>query len=236
MCIECENLSRRRFMSLGAAGVAAAAAGMALPVGPAFAKTELTANEALQKLKDGNKRFMTEPDKCEADLNKVREDVAQGQSPWATILGCADSRVAPELIFGGMTLGELFVCRNAGNMADVATMGTIEYGAEHLGSPLIVVLGHERCGAVKAACDVAENGTELPGHIKLMVDEIVPTAKDMLGKDGDFVDNVVIESARRTAEQIRTQSEIVAELVKEGKVKVVHARYDLDTGEVTFFE
>jgi carbonic anhydrase len=236
MCTQCDQLNRRRFMSLGAAGAAATVLGLTLPVGTAFAKTELTADEALQKLKEGNRRFMTEPDKCEADMNKVRENVAEGQSPWATILGCADSRVAPELIFGGMTLGELFVCRNAGNMADVATLGTIEYGAEHLGSPLIVVLGHERCGAVKAACDVAENGTELPGHIKLMVDEIVPTAKDLLGKDGDFVDNVVIESARRTADLIRTESEIVAELAKEGKVKVVYARYDLDSGEVTFFD
>lgn len=236
MCENCNSLSRRRFMALGAAGFAAGAAGLSLPTGAAFAKTALTADEALQKLKEGNKRFVSEPDECVADMNKVREDVAQGQSPWATILGCADSRVAPELIFGGMTLGELFVCRNAGNLADVDSLGTIEYGAEHLGSPLIVVLGHERCGAVKAACDVAENGTELPGNIKLMVDHILPAAKDLLGKEGDFVDNVVIESARRTSEKIKSESEIVAELVKQGKVKIAYARYDLDSGEVVFFE
>lgn len=236
MCVNCENPDRRRFLSLTVAGVAAATAGLALPTGAAFAKTELTADEALQKLKDGNARYMAAPEECAADLMKTRETVAEGQSPWATILGCADSRVPPELVFGGLNLGELFVCRNAGNMADTATMGTIEYGAEHLGSPLVVVLGHERCGAVKAACDVAENGTELPGNIKPMVDAIVPAAKDLLGKDGDFVDNVVIESARRTAEKIKAESEIVAELVKEGKVKVVYARYDLESGEVTFFE
>jgi carbonic anhydrase len=133
-----------------------------------------------------------------------------------------------------LNLGELFVCRNAGNMADTATMGTIEYGAEHLGSQLIVVLGHERCGAVAAACEVAEKGTKFPGSIGPMVGEIVPAAKDLLGKGGDYVDNVVRESAKRTAAKIANESEIIKELAHEGKVKIVYARYDLDSGVVDF--
>ncbi len=163
-----------------------------------------------------------------------RAGVAKAQAPWATILACADSRVSPELIFGGAGLGELFVARNAGNMADTATLGTIEYGAEHLGSPLVVVLGHARCGAIAAACEVAEKHTKLPGSIGPMVDAILPAAKAMMHKPGDFIDNTVRESARRTATKIVGKSKMIEELVHHGKVKVVYARYDLDTGVVDF--
>ena len=104
--------------------------------------------------------------------SQQRAGLVAGQSPWATILTCADSRVAPELIFGGMDLGELFVARNAGNTANTATLGTIEYGAEHLGVPLIVVLGHERCGAVSAACEVVEKHAKLPGFIAPMNSDV----------------------------------------------------------------
>ena len=163
-----------------------------------------------------------------------RAVVSKGQSPWATVLTCSDSRVPPELIFGGVGLGELFVARNAGNMADTATMGTIEYGSEHLGSPLIVVLGHQNCGAVAAACEVVEKHTHLPGSIGPMVAAIVPAAEAVRGMPGDFIDNTVRESARRTAGNIGRQSEIVEELAHEGKVKVVYARYDLTSGVVDF--
>jgi carbonic anhydrase len=230
-------LSRRSLLAGASAGLAVAGLAGWSAISPASAKvppTSLKPDEALAKLKDGNAKFVASPQLCEAELGKRREEVAAGQAPWATILTCADSRVPPELLFGGLNLGELFVARNAGNMADTATMGTIEYGAEHLGSPLIVVLGHERCGAVAAACEVAEKGTKLPGSIGPMVDAILPAANAMKGKDGDFVANVVRESARLTAEKIGTASEIVSHLVHEGKVKIVYATYDLDTGVVEF--
>jgi carbonic anhydrase len=235
LCNDCIDTGRRHFLTRTAIGVAAAGFLAAnASISPSFAKTALTPDEALAKLKEGNAKFVKSPELCETDILKQREAVAKGQSPWATILTCADSRVAPELVFGGMNLGELFVCRNAGNMADVATMGTIEYGAEHLGSPLIVVLGHERCGAVSAAVEVAQKGTKLPGSIGPMIDAILPVAKDLMGKEGDLVDNVVHESARRTSVKIATTSEIVKGLIAEGKVKVVYASYDLDTGVVAF--
>jgi carbonic anhydrase len=237
MCNKCEQKSRRQFLALSAVSLAAGIVGQGLISMPAHASgkaTSMKPDEALAKLKEGNARYIAEPQLCEAELGKRREEVAKGQAPWATILTCADSRVPPELLFGGLNLGELFVCRNAGNMADTATMGTIEYGAEHLGSPLIVVMGHERCGAVAAACEVAEKGTELPGSIGPMVDAILPAAKAMMGKEGDFVANVVKESARLTAQMIGSQSEIVKHLVGEGKVKIVYAVYDLDTGVVEF--
>ncbi len=235
MCNECINRGRRSFLTTAAFGaVATGLLGASAMFSPSFAKTEVTPDEALNRLKAGNAKFVQAPQLCESNLLNQRQSVAKAQSPWATILTCADSRVTPELLFGGMSLGELFVCRNAGNMADTATMGSIEYGAEHLGAPLIVVLGHERCGAVAAACEVAEKGTKFPGSIGPMVNAIVPVAKELLGKGGDYVDNVVRESAKRTAAKIAHDSEIVAELAHEKKVKVVYARYDLDSGKVDF--
>jgi carbonic anhydrase len=240
MCIACASLTanrlpnRRRFLSLAAAGVAAASV---LGTGHAFAAgatTTVTADEALARLKGGNEKYVAAPQVCAADLLRNRENVSKSQAPWAAILTCSDSRVPPELLFGGTGLGELFVARNAGNMADTATMGTIEYGVEHLGVPLVVVMGHERCGAVAAACEVVEKHTKFPGSIGPMVDAIVPAAKAVLGKPGDFVDNAVRESAKRTATQIATKSEIVSHFVKDGKAKVVAARYDLDDGRIEF--
>ena len=235
MCFECVNVSRRRFMSFAATGAAAAGLWtMGGALSPSFAKTSLSADDALAKLKAGNQKFVSSPQLCAAELTNNRTAVAKGQSPWATILTCADSRVSPELIFGGVGLGELFVCRNAGNVADTAVMGTIEYGAEHLGSPLVVVMGHSRCGAVQASCDVVEKDAKLPGSIKPMVDAIVPAAKAMKGKSGDFVDLSVRENARLNAEKVKAESDIVKELAHEGKLKIVYARYDLDTGVVDF--
>ena len=235
MCSECEDVTRRNFLSFSAVGLAAAIFldGSAIPSG-AFAATQVTADEALGKLKAGNAKFVSAPDQCISDLAQQRAGLAAGQSPWATILTCADSRVAPEEIFGGMDLGELFVARNAGNTANTATLGTIEYGAEHLGVPLIVVLGHERCGAVSAACEVVEKHVKLPGFIAPMIDAIVPAARAVYGKPGDFVDNAVRENARRVAVRISSQSKIVKHLEEAGKVKVVYARYDLDSGVVDF--
>jgi len=240
MCYVCDTelrASRRGFLSLTATG---ALAGLGLSASSAFAAygtgTSLTADEALDKLKEGNERFVKGPELCAAQLSAQREHVAKSQAPWATIVSCADSRVPPELLFGGLGLGELFVARNAGNMAvDSATMGSVEYGSGVLGVPLIIVLGHERCGAVAAACEVVEKKTKFPGSIGPMVRAIVPAAKAVHGKPGDFVDNAVRESAMRTAARISTKSSMVAGLIKKGKVKVLAARYDLEDGRVEFF-
>jgi carbonic anhydrase len=226
--------NRRRFLSLAAAGAAAAYALAPGRVLAAGATTSVTADEALARLKAGNEKYVTAPQVCADDLSKHREDVAKGQTPWAVILTCSDSRVPPELLFGGVGVGELFVARNAGNMADTATMGTIEYGVEHLGAPLVVVMGHERCGAVAAACEVVEKHTKFPGSIGPMVDAIVPAAKAVFGKPGDFVENAVRENAKRTATKVATKSEIVSHFIKDNKAKVLAARYDLDSGRVEF--
>lgn len=234
MCIACNGFmpDRRRFLALSGAGLAAGLMGTRHAFA-AGATTSVTADEAIARLKAGNAKYLSAPQLCAADLAKQREQVAKAQTPWATVITCSDSRVPPELLFGGVGLGELFVARTAGNTADTATMGTIEYGAEHLGIPLIVVMGHERCGAVAAACQVVEKKAKFPGAIGALVSAIVPAAQAVYKKPGDFVDNAVRENAKRTAAKVGG-SAIVSHLVKAGKVKVLAARYDLDDGKVEF--
>ena len=222
MCERCGELrlGRRAFLGLAAAaGVSAATGFAARPARAAGGpKTELTADQALEKLVAGNARYVADAQVCAADLDGQRHHVAAGQAPWATIVACADSRVPPELLFGGLGLGELFVTRNAGNLADTAVLGTLEYGAAVLGSPLIVVMGHQRCGAVAAACDVATKNATFPGSIGPMIEPIVPAALAVKDAGGDFVTAAVRENARRTARRIVDRSTIVADLVKAGKV------------------
>lgn len=238
MCDICnrQTIDRRKFFAFAAGGLAAAGTllGAAGVLAAGGQTTSVTADQALASLKSGNDKYVAAPEVCATDLAKHRAGVASTQMPWATIVSCADSRVPPELLFGGLGVGELFVARNAGNMVDTATMGTIEYGAAVLGVPLIVVLGHERCGAVAAACDVVTKKATFPGSIGPMVKAIVPAAMAVKGQPGDFVDNAVRESAKRTAAQIAGKSKIVADLIKAGKVKVVAARYDLDEGRVGY--
>ncbi len=236
MCVACREFApdRRKFLTLSAAGIAATGLFGARLAFAADATTNVTADEAMAKLKAGNEKYVSAPQVCAADLAAQRGQVAKAQTPWATILTCADSRVPPELLFGGLGVGELFVARNAGNMADTATMGTIEYGAAELGVPLIVVMGHDRCGAVAAACAVVEKHAKFPGSIGPMVNAIVPAAKAVYRKPGDFLDNAISESAKRTATKIASKSKIVSHLVKANKVKVAAARYNLDNGRVEF--
>lgn len=237
MCNACDvrnHASRRGFLSAAAGLALAGGLGPTLSFAAGGPTTNVTADQALAKLKAGNAKYVQGPQLCAADLAKQRGDVAKHQMPWATIVSCADSRVPPELLFGGTGIGELFVARNAGNMVDTATMGTIEYGSAVLGVPLIVVLGHERCGAVAAACEVADKQTKLPGSIAPMVAQILPAAQAVKGRAGDFVENAIRESASRTAKKIAAESPLIADLVAKGKVKVVAARYDLDEGRVEF--
>lgn len=202
--------------------------------GPGIGGPARSPDDALAGLKEGNARYHSNPQLCVLDLAKQRESVAGKQAPWATILSCADSRVPPELVFGGLGLGELFVARNAGNLADTATIGTLEYGAAVLGSPLIVVLGHSHCGAVKAACEVVTENATFPGSIGPMIDPILPAALAVRSKGGDFVDNAARESAQRTVRRLADASSTLSGLVEAGKLKIVAAHYDLDSGEVEY--
>jgi carbonic anhydrase len=240
MCVSCKNdgIGRRDLVRLGAAGVLA----LGLGGGPRAARaaegapTALSPDEALAALKSGNQRYVSEPALCTVDLEESRSAVAEHQAPWATIVGCADSRVPPLLVFGGHGVGDLFIARDAGNLVNVGTLGTIEYGAFVLGSPLIVILAHTACGAVKAACDVVTKNATYPGVIGTMIEPIVPAALAVRDQPGDFVDNTAKESAKRTAARLPNLSPIVGDLVRAGKVKIVAAIYDLETGVVAYLD
>ena len=199
MCSNCEDerVGRRYLLKLGAAGVVAFGLGGVSWHARAAegAATALSPDQALAALKSGNDA-MSATRNCARRPREARRAVAAHQAPWATIISCADSRVPPELIFGGRGVGELFVARNAGNLVDTATLGTVEYGAAVLGSPLIVVLAHTSCGAVKAACDVVTKHATYPGAIGPMIEPIVPAAIKARGEAGDFVNNAAKESAR----------------------------------------
>jgi carbonic anhydrase len=235
---EGERIGRRDLLKFGAAGLVAIGLGGAPWSARAAegAATTLTPDEALAALKFGNERYVSHPELCSLDLTAQRSAVAAHQAPWASIISCADSRVPPELIFGGHGVGELFVARNAGNLVDTATLGTIEYGAAVLGSPLIVVLAHTSCGAVKAACDVVTKNAIYPGAIGPMIEPILPAAIAVRSEPGDFVNNSAKESARRTAARLTATSTLIAGLAGEGKLKIVSAIYDLESGIVSYLD
>jgi carbonic anhydrase len=212
--------------------VAAAAIG----IQPAFAKSVAkpvakpdtpTPEAALEQLLAGNQRFAqqhpTHPDQSTGRMIEI----SQAQHPFATILSCADSRVAAELIFD-QGLGDLFDVRVAGNIVLPGTLGSIEYAVVLLGTPLLMVLGHERCGAVTAAVQ----GEALPGSISAFVDPIKPVLKQIEGKLGDAIENAVVANVQYQVTQLR-QSSLLAERVEAGTLKIVGGRYDLDTGKVT---
>jgi carbonic anhydrase len=238
MCSNCENegIHRRDLLKFGTAGTAALGLGCVSPLASVAEGTvsALSPDEALAALKSGNKRYVSHPELCSIDLAAQRSAAVTHQAPWATIIGCADSRVPPELIFGGHGIGELFVARNAGNLVDTATLGTVEYGAAVLGSPLVVVLAHTSCGAVKSARDVVTKDTTYPGAIGLMIEPIPPAALAVRSKPGDFVNNAAKESTKRTAGRLTAASSLIAGLASAGKLKIVAAIYDLKSGFVTY--
>jgi carbonic anhydrase len=240
MCSNCENegIGRRKLLKFGAAGMVALGLGGVSRQARAAegVASSLSPEEALAKLKSGNDRYVSNPKLCSINLAEQRSAVAVHQAPWATIIGCADSRVPPELIFGGHGVGELFVARNAGNLVDTGALGTVEYGAAVLGSPLIVVLAHTSCGAVKSACDVVTKNATYPGAIGQMIEPIVPAALAVRSSAGDFVNNAAKESAKRTAARLTSASTLITGLVGAGKLKITAAIYDLKTGVVTYLD
>src|SRR2546428_2839186 len=182
------------------------------------------ADTALAKLKEGNVRFSTNEVSQSKPTAARRAETAQAQHPFAVIVGCADSRTSPELVFD-QNLGDLFVIRTAGNLVDDHALGSIEYAVAHLGARLIVVLGHARCGAIKAALE----SDHAPGHIQSLVRDIQPAVKAAKGKPGDALAVAVTENAHQVAAQIKSKAAL-GDLAKE--VRIVSAVYDLDTGKI----
>lgn len=225
------EIDRRRVLKLGGCGLVSLAAGATLWPGNAVAGVPnpdaLTPQDALNRLLDGNQRFvrhqLQHPDQSESRLLEL----TQAQHPFATVLSCADSRVTAEIIFD-QGLGDIFDVRVAGNIATPEVLGSLEYAVALLETPLLMVLGHERCGAVTAAVD---NGP-LPGDMGTFVAAILPAVNQVKGLSGDAVDNAVTANVRYQMTQL-LRSPVIRDRQQSGQLEVVGARYDLDTGTVT---
>jgi len=239
------NQSKRRFFKRLCCGGAALGASLSVPGVHAAGgiKTGLSPAQALALLKEGNAKFVADTPLRSALGRERRLEIAHGQAPFAVLVSCSDSRVAPELLFG-RGLGELFTVRNAGNTVDTVAQGSIEYAVAELGVPLIVVMGHERCGAVAAALSVVQKNAAFPGSIGPMVEPIVPAVlkarATLAGKDGlsqeDLLDASVKENVMRVVERLRKSEALLQEPLRARRLMVVGARYDLDDGAVEFFE
>jgi carbonic anhydrase len=192
-------------------------------------------NEALQKLMDGNKRFVSSS-LAQKDLSaKKREELAKGQKPFATVLTCSDSRVPPEILFD-QGLGDIFIVRVAGNIVDPIALGSIEYAAEHLNAPLLIILGHSKCGAVKATL---ESKGKPEGNIGAIVKKIMPavdTAKKKGGTQDEILETAIKENVKNVYADVMKNSKIIPHLVEEGKLTIVAGEYDITTGKVEMIE
>lgn len=199
--------------------------------GSAFTSAEPADNAAWKRLLDGNARFVSGQSAHPNQDGKRRTEVAAGQKPFAIVIGCADSRTSPEILFD-QGLGDLFVVRLAGNIVDDAALGSVEFAVAALGAKLIVVLGHEKCGAVKATVGVVNGDAAPANHIASIVEAIKPAAQAAKGRAGDAVENAVNENVHAVVEKLKVAAPVLGPLVKSGELQVVGARYDLDDGKV----
>ncbi|GLY32538.1 carbonic anhydrase [Kineosporia sp. NBRC 101731] len=194
-----------------------------------------TPQAALERLLRGNRRFITgharHPDQTVTHLHEI----ASGQHPFVTTIGCADSRVSPEILFDE-GLGDIFDNRVAGNLVDDLLLGSVEFAVEEFATPLILVLGHERCGAISAAVEALESGSTPAGHIGTIVEALRPVVEPLLGTSADPAETIeaaVRANVRAQVQALTEQSSLIAERVAKGEVRVLGARYDLDNGKVT---
>ncbi|MEG4633243.1 carbonic anhydrase [Microcoleus sp. AR_TQ3_B6] len=229
------NISRRNSLKFVAGaigtGILAARAGAELAAPePAIAQNNVTPQQALQMLIDGNQRFVNNmrqnPNQTLARVTQV----APSQAPFAAILGCADSRFPAEILFD-RGVGDIFVCRVAGNVTTPEEKGSLEFGTLVLGAKVLVVIGHENCGAVKAAIE----GGELPGQIGSLTQAIKPAVESSKNQPGDKVANAVKANVRLQASRLK-DSPVISGLIQEGKLIVKGGYYDLDTAAVEFFD
>ena len=227
------RIARRNFLQL--AGIAA---GLALAPG-AFAKETkappkpenvLSPDAALERLMKGNTRYIDGLTKRH-DFKHEREVLSKGQNPFAAVLSCADSRIAPELCFD-TARGDVFVCRVAGNFADEEIIASFEYAVSVLNAPLIMVLGHEACGAVDATIKSIKDGTTLPGHLPALVHALTPAVDAAQKQPGDLLANAIRDNVAMNVDRLKTTAPILQAAVDDKKLRVVGGIYELKTGRV----
>lgn len=245
MCMLCRDaatvcqplLSRRSFAFAATAALALASSTGALAApkkAPPKPENVIAPDAALERLMQGNGRYVKGLTK-RYDFRQERKLLATGQNPFAGILSCADSRVAPELAFD-TTRGDLFVCRVAGNIASADMIASLEYAIAVLKTPLIMVLGHERCGAVESAIKSIKDGTTLPGHLPSLVEGISPAVKIALDRPGDVLDTAIKQNIALNVDRLKTAGPIINKAVEEKKVRIVAAIYELRSGKVELLD
>lgn len=209
-----------------------------MPTQTAESQSKITPTQALEMLKEGNQRFLNGTQR-KRELNQQVIQTAHGQYPFASIVGCIDSRVPTSLIFD-QGIGSIFSARVAGNIINDDILGSLEFACKLAGSKIVVVLGHTSCGAVKGACDQAELGnlTALLSKINPAVLNIKEPQDPELrnSKNSEFVDAVALENVKLTVQNIRTYSNVLRTMEQEGAIKIVGAMYDVQTGKVSFME
>jgi carbonic anhydrase len=225
------HLNRRRLLQGALAATALAAVPRAIRAMP----NSIAPSAALQRLMDGNARYMRDQIDLK-DFTAGRAARALAQYPIAAILGCADARVAPEFIFD-RDPGELFVCRVAGNYMNVDILASLEYGVAVLGAPLVMVLGHTNCGAVKAVLQYEKDRKPLPGHLQMMLDAVSPGVAEAIRQGpADQLNHAIEANVRYNAQRLRQAHPVIAKAVEEKRVEVVSAIYELATGQVRLLQ
>ncbi|MBG1260467.1 carbonic anhydrase [Nostoc sp. BAE] len=230
------NLSRRSLFKFGAGAIgtgvltAGLSSNLLAAEKKAPAEDEITPDKALQELLDGNERFVKAKRRNSNQTQSRLVEVAKGQKPFASILGCADSRVPSEIVFD-QGLGDLFVCRIAGNIATTQQIGSLEFGSLVLGTKVIMVMGHERCGAV----DAAIKGAQVPGQIGTLLAAIQPSVESSKGEPGDKLENACKANITAQVEKLKS-SPVLSDLIKAEKLKIVGGYYDLDTGIISLVD
>lgn len=224
----------RRQLLLGSASLAVAS----MLGRPAAAQDVVSDPQvALRMLKEGNERYVAGLKTSGSGRGADRRgQVTQRQTPYATILSCADSRVAPEVLFDA-GIGDLFVIRIAGNIvsgSNYGVIGSAEFAAAVLKAPLVLVLGHENCGAVRAAIDTIDRKETLPGAIEDIVEAIRPAAESARGQAGDGLHNAIAENVKLGMKRLRMMSTVLPPMLESGKVQIVGGIYDLGSGRVSF--
>jgi carbonic anhydrase len=242
-CDECQSgheltLARRGFLTLSAGaalGLATLRQGFSAPAAtPPKPENAISPDAALDRLMKGNARYVNGLSRRH-DFKHEREALTKGQNPFAGILGCADSRIAPEYAFDAGR-GDLFVCRVAGNIANEDAIASFEYAVHVLNTPLLMVLGHKACGAVEAAMQSVKDGTTLPGHLPSLVDGIRPAVKATLDRPGNALDNAIRENVILNVGKVKAAAPIISKLVDEKKIRVVGAVYNLADGRIDLLD
>lgn len=229
---------RRRFLRLAAAGAGALLLAGALPATEAHAApvvvpkpaNGLNPQQALARLKEGNSRYVAGVTK-RLDFIAERETLVAGQNPFAAVLGCADSRIAPEYAFD-TGHGDIFAVRVAGNFVTDDGLASLEYAVAVLGTPLIVVLGHDRCGAIAAGVKAVKENARFPGKIQGLADALTPAVNTAVNTPGDLLDNAIAQNVMDNVARLKRESSVLTDALAQGTLNIVGGIYRLNSGEV----